>query len=46
MQKLYNPFEVIVAGMTFGIYETIDEAVNVCKSIPGARIRSILGYNL
>lgn len=49
MQEFYAPIlpiEVIVAGMTYGVYSTIEEAIEICKAIPGSRIRTALGYNL
>jgi len=41
--QLFVPIEVVVAGMTYGIYNDIQEAVEVSKTIPGSRIRTALG---
>ena len=41
--QLFVPIEVVVAGMTYGIYYDIQEAVDVSKTIPGSRIRTALG---
>lgn len=44
--QLFVPIEVVVAGMTYGIYNDIYKALDACKSIPGARIRTALGHTL
>ncbi len=41
--QLFVPIEVVVAGMTYGIYNDIQKAVDVSKTIPGSRIRTALG---